>query len=270
MTQKIRKAIIIHGPGRSGTTLLSHMLSLHPELFWISGWVNRFPDHPELGFFNRLQYPSNIESLLRNKRFLPRPAEAYGFWDHFFPGFRKGKVEDLNKGSVKKCISTINKLNRFAGHSRFVTKITGMPRSNVLDAVFEDPVVVWIDRDPMAVIMSFYKQRWNYKSKPDLFKSKSFNELADEYLQMYLRFQEGKKDLESKFRVITVQYEDLLSDASAFFVKLQNDLGLKEDEGFSQKVKEWNIKHGSNISHKRSMNKKNAQYLKQRIESALP
>jgi len=56
---------VIHGPGRSGTTLFNNILSLHPQLSWISGYVDRFPQCPALAFLNRLQSVSVFERTTR-------------------------------------------------------------------------------------------------------------------------------------------------------------------------------------------------------------
>ena len=54
MTEKISDAVVLHGPGRSGTTLFSRILSTHSAFAWISGYVNRFPGYPVLSVFNRV------------------------------------------------------------------------------------------------------------------------------------------------------------------------------------------------------------------------
>lgn len=83
----ISNAIIIHGPGRSGTTLLSNILSLHPELGWISGYIGYFPQQPFLSVLNRIQDIKAIESFSRGRKKYPRPGETYKFWKYYFPDF---------------------------------------------------------------------------------------------------------------------------------------------------------------------------------------
>ena len=84
---KIKNAIIIHGPGRSGTTLLSNILSLHSGFYWISGYNNKFPSLPSLSIFNNLLKYHSFEKYTRGKQKFPRPAEAYGFWNYYIPNF---------------------------------------------------------------------------------------------------------------------------------------------------------------------------------------
>ena len=60
---KIDNAILIHGPGRSGTTLLNSILALHKDLSWISGYTNRYPEKLWLTYFNRLQRNEAFEPM---------------------------------------------------------------------------------------------------------------------------------------------------------------------------------------------------------------
>ena len=54
--------LILNGPGRSGTTLLSKMMCYHKDFAWISGWVNRYPSMIYLSYFNNL-YKMNIANI---------------------------------------------------------------------------------------------------------------------------------------------------------------------------------------------------------------
>ena len=76
MTDKISDAVVLHGPGRSGTTLFSTILSTHSALGWISGYVNRFPRHPSLAVFNRVMAIDRVERLSRLKAILASPCRG--------------------------------------------------------------------------------------------------------------------------------------------------------------------------------------------------
>ena len=167
---KIKNAVIIHGPGRSGTTLLSNMLSLHREFYWISGYLNKFPHLPILTLANNLQFLKYFEEFSRAKKKFPRPAEAYNFWTYYFPDFNT--IDGTPKiDEVQSALKTLHKMDQFSMGHRFITKLTGYSRFNYLESLFENPTVLWIDRNPESVVMSFYKQKWGYKSKPEQFKT---------------------------------------------------------------------------------------------------
>ncbi|GGE10539.1 hypothetical protein [Psychroflexus salis] len=66
--------IIINGPGRSGTTLLSQLFSYHQDFTWISGWLNRYPNLTMLAYFNFL-YRSNLFGIdISDLPKTPKPA----------------------------------------------------------------------------------------------------------------------------------------------------------------------------------------------------
>jgi len=97
MTEKISNAVVLHGPGRSGTTLFSRILSTHSAFAWISGYVNRFPGYPFLAVFNRVMEIDTVERFSRSRRFWPRPAEAYNFWNRYFPHFSEPEIRGRTK-----------------------------------------------------------------------------------------------------------------------------------------------------------------------------
>ncbi len=134
MTEKISDAVVIHGPGRSGTTLLSQMLSTHSDFAWISGYVDRFPGHPVLAVLNRVMSIDVVERLSRPMRYWPRPAEAYMFWNHYFPYFSEPEIRSDKKphDRPEECIRAIRRVQQFHGKQRFITKVTGAPRAREL------------------------------------------------------------------------------------------------------------------------------------------
>lgn len=58
----------MHGPGRSGTTLLYNLLALDPDAAWISGWNDRLPGFPPFSFLSRMQSSPSVERWTRNRR----------------------------------------------------------------------------------------------------------------------------------------------------------------------------------------------------------
>src|SRR5215470_9320033 len=116
-TERIRDAVVIHGPGRSGTTLLNEILSTHSALAWISGYLNRYPDHPILAVFNRVMAIDAVEKFSRSRRHWPRSAEAYGFWNRYFPRFNhpERRITEKPQDHPEECIAAIRKIQRFHG-----------------------------------------------------------------------------------------------------------------------------------------------------------
>jgi len=263
---RIPNAIVIEGPGRSGTFLLYRILALHPDLGWVSGYVNRFPRYPFLSCLNRIQGWPRIEKLNRGKKKWPRPAEAYTFWKTYFPGFSPSlQASEIDEESVKRCIRTIRAILRYSGKKRFLTKTTGVQSPAVLEAVFDAPKIVYMDRDPRAVAMSFYKHRTRYRHRSDAFNSKSTRALIREYAERFMAIYERKKALtDLGFKQLC--YEDLVNDPPGFFRGLLEYLGLGFSAGFRKILDSWNIRQGANEEWKRLLNRDEGAYLNKLLQ----
>ena len=262
--KRIKNAIIIHGPGRSGTTLLSSILSLHEDLGWISGYVNKHPRLTFLSCLNRLQSFSWFERWNRGKRRFPRPSEAYNFWSHYIPEFEDRNLNAISSTSSENCKKAIGRILRSTSKKRFITKITGYSRFHSIDAPFDDPLIIWIDRDPKSVIMSYYKQRWHYKNDIETFNAKPKKELIEEYTAFYKKFQEDKSQLQ-KFRMLNIEYEDLVENRQEVFKEICNFTKLPYTKKFDAIVNSWKIKKGSNLGYKNYLNDDEEAYLNKLI-----
>lgn len=255
---KIKDAIIIHGPGRSGTTLVSSILSLHNSLGWISGYLNKYPELNCLSFLNRINDINFLESITRGKRRMPRPSEAYQYWNHFEPNFDKFSPETSN--DVNLIANNIKKILKYSGKERFVTKLTGLSRYQFLNELFDNPYIIWVDRKPESVILSYYKQRWNYKNKPEIFKSKHTRDLLDEYISLYDLFQKEKKLLK-KFRFKAVEYESLVNDKFSFFKEICEFTKLDYNQRFIDLISSWEIKKSVDNQYKNFLTNDDMDYL---------
>ena len=151
----IVKPIFITGLGRSGTTLVHTMLSIHPQVTWLSLLCGKFPQRP---YFNRwlmsaIDVP--ILNLYLKRRFVP--LESYVFWDFYFAGFSHpsrdlvaSDVSVRTRESFRKVVRELLTRKR----NRLLIKITGLPRISFLHAIFPDAKFVHIVRDGRAVANS--------------------------------------------------------------------------------------------------------------------
>jgi hypothetical protein len=235
---KIKDAIILNGPGRSGTTLVYQILAYHEDLAWISGWVNKFPFLPGLSVFNSLYTTKLLGLDWHNTRFVPKPAEAYNYWNYLFESYYKSTVQERDKCVERTKLNLSRIIERSSGN-RFITKITGDSRKEIFDMLFDNYQVVWIERDPRVVVSSYMKLRWQFRDKPEEFEKMTEKDKIEFYCTYYLKLRkEAKKYDES----ILVRYEDLTNNKVDFFKKLCHDLGLVYTPKFSKIVSNWPIK----------------------------
>ncbi|WP_019038876.1 sulfotransferase [Psychroflexus tropicus] len=229
--------IIIHGPGRSGTTLFNKMFSYHPDFVWLSSWQNRFPKQAWLGVFNTIYQKQMLGVDWSSVKNIPKPAEAYGFWNHYFKPFSSEARLDVEK--TEDCINFITSLKQISGKKNFVTKLTGEARKEILDQVFnKNYLVLWIERDPRVVVSSYIKQKWFYKNKPEEFAKLSMTDKIEFYANFYKQNFEGAKPLNRKL----LRYEDLCDDPVMFFESLLKDLNLPFHKKHRKIIEQWELK----------------------------
>jgi hypothetical protein len=151
----ITKPIIIVGTGRCGSTVFHRLLATHPQLMWLSGFAEQYPDKP---VWNRRAVTAMDNQLLRRmfgKKI--RAGEAYRFWDRYAYGFSE-PCRDLVLGDVtprvKKQLRAALEQMLTPARNRMLVKITGWPRIGFLSGVFEDAKFIHVIRDGRAVANS--------------------------------------------------------------------------------------------------------------------
>ncbi|WP_243472452.1 sulfotransferase [Winogradskyella sp. MH6] len=255
--------IILNGPGRSGTTLLSKLICYHKDLAWISGWVNRYPHILKLSCFNDLYRKELINIDFSKTSKMPKPSEAYGFWNHYIKRFdesyRLSETEIINtKNAIKKIVA-------LQGKQHFITKITGDLRTNIFNDLFDDYTIIWIERDPRVVVSSYIKQRWFYKNDPEAYDNLTMNEKIKFYSNYYLKNYRGSKDANVK----VVFYEDMCQDPVIFFEDLLNYLGLEFTKWHKEKISNVKINKVNWSFYKSRYNEEEISLLNAMLEEPL-
>lgn len=243
MYKKIENAIIIHGPGRSGTTLLYNLFSAHPDVYWLSNYNSKFPNRIWPTFVNRLDRVKWIRFLLKKSKYKPEAAEAYAFWDYYLHGgIYMGDAQKFDDRDVTKLMSMLNRICNIETSRRFVTKLTGKSRIEFIQKVFHDPKIVYIDRDPRLVVTSYYKQRWGYKKKVDLWKKTPKSELIELYTDMYLRNYNARTELEP-LNVKYLKYENLVQDMLGEIRSILEFVGIEYTDEFESRILKTKLRH---------------------------
>lgn len=246
---QIVRPIFIVGPGRSGTTLLLHMMSLHPDVAWFSGWTDRFPRWPQLALLSRLNDLTPLEKATRELRKWPRPSEAYGIWNSCFPSFSRADSdwdeEWIDETGAAKLTRLIKSHLRWHGKKRFLTKYTGWPKLRFLKAVFPDAYFIYIDRDPRAVVFSYMKQKWGFKNKPHLLDPMSMRQRLEFYTKRYLALYQAKRQLDVS-DYIQVYYEQLIEDPLTMLREICAKTTLPPSDILERRIDSLSIERGTN------------------------
>jgi hypothetical protein len=161
------RPIFFVGMGRSGSSLIYELFSVHPDLAWFSHYLNRWPRFPSLAVLSRL---ADVNPVFRRtppepgrtpniwlERARIRPSEAYGVWRHYVgQKFLFDALSDAHASAQERdrIRALVVKVARYQGKRRFVAKVTGPPRIRYLGSIFDDAYFVHLVRDGRAVVRS--------------------------------------------------------------------------------------------------------------------
>jgi hypothetical protein len=166
------RPVFFIGMPRSGTTLIFEAFARHPLLGWPSNYTDKYPRLPWLNAIGPLLRNRWIDVSARKKqyggaslvnRFVPYPAEAYPFWDHysgvdFARSYLRATVVDARAAqSLRRAVAAVL---RWQNRPRFTAKLTGPSRMQFLLQVFPEARFVQVVRDGRAVTHSLMKVRF--------------------------------------------------------------------------------------------------------------
>lgn len=262
---KITKPIFIVGTGRCGSTALHQVLALHPQLMWLSGFAEQFPEKPAWNRWAVTAVGNPLVRRLLGKRI--KPGENYGFWHTHAYGFAE-PGRDLVQADVT---PRVRKQMRAAiepmltpRRNRLLVKLTGWPRIGFLDEIFEDAKFIHIVRDGRAVASSLlhlnswqwrgwygpYSWRYGPLSAEDQAaweaSNRSFVALAGLQWRIHTRALESARKVLDPNRFLEVRYESFCEQPLETCRRVLDFAELSGSAAFERQVKAASIKDMSN------------------------
>ncbi len=219
--------IIVNGYGRSGTTLLNTAIGFHPELAWFSGVNDRYPSTPALSMWSRGGNSRWIPSRVQ-RRWVKgwRPAEAYGVWRHYFTDFW-GLDEPLPADEVHRFRRFVRDVTHWQHRTAFLAKVTAYTRFDVLHEILPGTKIIWISRDPRAVVYSRMKLQWGFRSDPATWAAMKQEDrlahAASDFMHIHDRVDWDDPSVDY------LTYEQLVSDLPGIVEALLSEIGLDPD-----------------------------------------
>lgn len=167
----LEKPVIFIGPGRSGSTIISEFVLIHESLGWPSNHLERLPHAPWVNllrrpFDNRYWRMIGEKSQLNRTRHfneaIPRPAEAYPFWEAITApetDFARGFLLDRRADAAERTRvrRELGRMVAWQGKQRLGMKLTGPGRIGYLQSILPDARFINIVRDPVATVHSMLK-----------------------------------------------------------------------------------------------------------------
>ncbi|UCC38731.1 MAG: sulfotransferase [Candidatus Aminicenantes bacterium] len=250
----IVKPIFIIGSGRSGTTILYNLLSVHPELCWFSNYTDILPRLPYLAVIhNVLDLPFVGEkmkkSILKKKpaKLAILPDEAQKIYHNYckFEHRKKTTEHDLTGDIEYRLKKTISIHLKSTGKKRFLSKQTAnTQRIRIIHKMFPDAYFIHGIRDGRAVANSLYHVKfwnnmdiWWLGEKPSAWKKAGKEPIE-------LCGLHWKKNLEEIFinkhlfenRYIEVKYEDLARSTKKTIKKIAEFCELSYPKRFNDMI----------------------------------
>jgi len=221
--QKLDRPIFLVGCAKSGTTLLSVILSMHPAVG---------PKPPK---YNDLSHAALLNSLLVESSFdnIAHLIEKKDIWDKYFPNpaqLRIGKELTLFKNPLSEAETGefIRLLVADFNQSRFLSKQPfNTFRVHVLREIFPDCKIVAIHRDGRDVVAS-----WGRKHK----RWTDFGGYPRAIKLMAGKWNESINHLESfreQLGIFPIRYEDLVNDPTSVLRKILTYCELQDEEVYS-------------------------------------
>jgi hypothetical protein len=277
---QIDKPIFIVGSGRSGTSILYELLSIHKHLCWFSTYSDRIPAFPYITILHRIfdipivgdRIKNSIITKKKYLKFLPHPSEGGNIY-HNYCGFEHAKKTtefDFNLQQEKKFKKIILKHLKMTGKSRFISKQTANnQRIRLINKMFPNAYYIHIIRDGRGVANSLYNIKWWndvdiwwFGNRPSKWK-----EMGDRSILLCgLQWEKDVVEiLKNKYlfedRYIEIKYERLVEDTKNIIKKIAYFCELswydKFEKNIPSKLTNMNYKWREKLTNiqKKTLNK---------------
>ncbi|MGI9289997.1 MAG: sulfotransferase family protein [Gammaproteobacteria bacterium] len=252
---EISKPIFLMGSGRSGTTVLFHHLSSHPDVCWFSNYSNHLHMIPIMPVTQRFLKAGASGGRLagdsqsnKDRKFSVRPAEGKKLYKKAgFPSDRKYTEDDYDPAAEARLKKIIERHIFWSGKPRFITKDTAnVQRARLLNEMFPDALYIHLIRDGRAVTNSMINKGWLPVLDLWWTGDKAIDHVHEYEDPVELMGLHWKYNVEETFRLgemvgprySEVRYEDLTSDVQGVMAKVMEFLELDVEPSWLKELPE--------------------------------
>lgn len=282
----INQPIFILGSGRSGTTILYNLLSVHPQLCWFSILTDKHYVWPQLSALHRMldipwigQKLKHRVSVSDKNTYSLYPVEGEGIYHALCHFEQDKKTTDRSPGTARRELlkQRIETHLKYTGKPRFINKQTAnTQRIALMHALFPDAYWIHIIRDGRAVANSLSHVAWWpttrlwWLGKTPL----EWNPDGTKWLALSAKhWQKNVTEIRShtsrlKPKYLEIRYEDLVRNPREVISRIIRFTHLTTEESYLEtlpaSLNDSNIKWRSSLSEKskKLLNKTIGPYLR--------
>lgn len=263
MSKRESRVVFLIGAGRSGTTLLYKILSIHQSVSYLSNYHKRYPNWPSLAYlqyilnrfpaYKRRSWFKDQGNAYFNERrkwlhsIAPTPSEAESVYTSCDIPLTPPDDYHLQPQVVACLQKKFERIRQMSyGEVLLAKRTANNRRMPILNKIFPDAKYIHLIRDGRAVAYSLLQVAWwnNHilywtGKTPQQMVEAGFNPLelaAQNWVEEMQRLERGIALIQSN-QLLEVQYHELLQDPHEQLQRILDfmDVTVKKDTTF------WNI-----------------------------
>jgi len=236
------------------------ILAQHRDLGWLSSYQQALPSQLWPAVFSRL-YGKRPFERIQHAYFFPKPFSSYKFWARYLPGVarrdRPLTAEDVPEASIEPLREAIERILRYQGKRRFLTKVTGWARMAYFNRIFPDMQFIYLKRQPISIVASWVNAGWLNVTGELGTEAWEWGEVPQQYHEWWQELGGGpllsaavktQLDIDDFYcnymqfsdRTYVLNYEDLVTDPRRYLCEVAEFCGLEwtpEFDGVVNRVK---------------------------------
>lgn len=254
--------VFLVGTPRCGSTIIYSLLGMHPDLAFIPSWVDFLPGFPVLAAANRLWDLPGMDRH-RETRFFPKPVEPTKVFARLLTHYSLETLDDeVVEHARAPLLLVIDKIQRFHGKPRFLTKMTNRPvKIELLARLFPDAFFIYITRRLKPTVCSFMQvdfyhttgplDQWPWDVIPhaylDYYESCGRSEEVSAAIKLKLNRSQIERQLGriDSSRWMELRYAEFVQAPIEYLGEVAKFTYLRSDDTFVRRLKARHVYHGS-------------------------
>jgi len=258
----LSEPIFLVGTGRCGSTIIYSLLAMHPDLAWISSWVDAFPAFPVFALVNRVLNLPGMDRH-RTRQFIPKPVEPNTVFSRLVKNYYTEILgDDVVEEARAALLPLLVRIQQYHGKPRFLGKMVGRPvKIELFAKLFSDAFFIHVTRKLKPTVSSFMQvdfysatgtlDRWRWGLIPeaylDYYEGCSRAEEVSAAIKVTLKRTEIEHQLEriDTSRWMELPYAEFVRAPVEYLHKVGKIAGLRIDNAFVHRLKALHVYGGA-------------------------